>query len=417
MQADTIVLGAGIVGVSIAVHLARRGRLVVLLDRRQPGEETSFGNAGLIQQEGVFPHAFPQNLGAILRYGLNTSPDMRYHLAALPRLAPYLARYWWASRPTRFESIARAYAGLIAHAVPEHAALAGEAGAHGLIVRNGWVEMFRTAAALDQAAAGAEWLAREFGIASARLDRDGVRAIEPALRTDMAGALHWLDSWTVKSPLDLTLAYFALFGSLGGRFVHADARTLEQTASGGWTVTTAEGPLRAREAVLALGPWSSDVTRRLGYRIPLEVQRGYAMHYRPITGKPLRNWLADAERGYVLAPMSQGIRLTTGAEFARRDAPPTPVQLTVTETLARALFPLGERLDAEPWMGARPCTPDMLPVIGPALRHEHLWLAFGHAHRGLTLGPVTGRLIADLVTGEPPFVDAAPFSMARFPSA
>ncbi|MBK8085271.1 MAG: FAD-binding oxidoreductase [Devosia sp.] len=414
MHADTIVLGAGIVGVSIAVHLARRGRAVALVDRRQPGEETSFGNAGLIQQEGIFPHAFPQNLGVIARYGLNTSLDMRYHLADLPRLAPYLARYWWFSRPRQFEAIARSYARLIAASVSEHAVLVNEAKADGLIVRNGWFELFRTAAAFDKAGAEAEWLSREFGVASARLDQAMVRQVEPGLKTGVLGALHWRDPWTVRSPHELTLAYLSLFRSLGGHFVKADARTLNQQASGGWTIATADGPLASRQAVLALGPWSTDITRRLGYRIPLEVQRGYAMHYQPVDGEPLRNWIADRERGYLLAPMLQGIRLTTGAEFARRDAPKTPVQLAETERVARQLFPLGVRLDPEPWMGGRPCTPDMLPVIGPAPRHNNLWFAFGHAHRGLTLGPVTGRLIAEMLTGETPFVNAEPFSAGRF---
>jgi D-amino-acid dehydrogenase len=90
------------------------------------------------------------------------------------------------------------------------------------------------------------------------------------------------------------------------------------------------------------------------------------------------------------------------------------VQLERAEPIARRLFPLGERLDSEPWMGSRPCTPDMLPVIGPAPRHANLWFAFGHAHHGLTLGPVTGRLVAEMVTGQAPFIDPAPYSPARF---
>jgi D-amino-acid dehydrogenase len=112
--------------------------------------------------------------------------------------------------------------------------------------------------------------------------------------------------------------------------------------------------------------------------------------------------------------MARGIRLTTGAEFADRDAPKTPVQLERAEPHARGLFPLGARLDAEPWMGRRPATPDMMPIIGPAPRHPGLWFAFGHAHHGLTLGPVTGRLVADMLTGETPFVDPRPYRADRF---
>jgi D-amino-acid dehydrogenase len=112
--------------------------------------------------------------------------------------------------------------------------------------------------------------------------------------------------------------------------------------------------------------------------------------------------------------MSRGIRLTTGAEFAALDAPKTPVQLDRAEKVARTVFPLGERLDPEPWMGARPCTPDMMPIIGKAPRHDGLWFAFGHAHHGLTLGPVTGRALAEAITGEAPFIDISAYSPQRF---
>jgi D-amino-acid dehydrogenase len=122
----------------------------------------------------------------------------------------------------------------------------------------------------------------------------------------------------------------------------------------------------------------------------------------------------DADRGFLLAPMNRGIRLTTGAEFARRDAPPSPVQIARTLPLARELFPLGEAIEPEPWMGARPCLPDMLPVIGPAPLHPGLWFDFGHQHHGLTLGPATGRLLAEMMTGETPFADPKPFAAERF---
>ncbi|MBE7204213.1 MAG: FAD-binding oxidoreductase, partial [Parafilimonas terrae] len=125
----------------------------------------------------------------------------------------------------------------------------------------------------------------------------------------------------------------------------------------------------------------------------------------------------DAERGVMLAPMRAGLRLTTGAEFAHRDAAPTPVQIAQAEASARELVALGEPVEAKPWMGARPVTPDMLPIIGPAPRHAGLWFAFGHAHHGLTLGPATGALIAQMMLGETPLVDPAPYGAARFRGA
>lgn len=412
MKPDVIVLGAGIVGVSTAVHLQKRGRSVLLVDRREPGLETSFGNAGLIQSEGVYPYAFPQSLPDVFRIALNRSIDAHYHLSALPRTASFLARYWMNSRPARHAAIARLYAPLIQRSLIEHLVLAEEAGATDLIRRTGWLELYRSHAALAAEMDRAERLRREFGVGYVALAPADLARKEPHLAPGLAGAIHWTDSASVSDPHALTLAYLGLFQRLGGRTAVGDAATLAPQG-GGWQVATQDGPVEAGAAVLALGIWSDVVTRRLGYRIPLTAKRGYHMHYRAAAGASLGHPVLDAERGYLLVPMARGIRLTTGAEFAERDAPKTPVQIERAEPIARTLFALGERLDPEPWMGLRPCMPDMMPVIGPAPRHERLWFAFGHAHHGLTLGPVTGRLIAEMMTGAPPVIDPIPYAAAR----
>jgi D-amino-acid dehydrogenase len=214
----------------------------------------------------------------------------------------------------------------------------------------------------------------------------------------------------VSDPNALVTAYARYFEALGGRFFIGDADTLRD----GWQVDTEAGTISASSAVVALGPWSDRASTRLGYRLPLAVKRGYHMHYEPQGTARLNHPVLDAEGGYVLAPMARGIRLTTGAEIANLDAPKTPAQLAAVEPVARTLFPLGKRLDDEPWMGRRPCTSDMMPIIGPAKKHAGLWFAFGHAHHGLTLGPITGRLIAEMMTGEETFVDPRPFSVERF---
>jgi len=411
--ADALVLGAGIVGVSVALHLQKRGRATVLVDRRGPAEETSFGNAGLVQREGVYPYGFPHDFGALFRYGLNRTIDAHYHPSAIPRLAPFLWKYWHHSRPARHKAIAQRYAKLIEHCISEHEALAREAGAQDLFRRTGWMKVFRTGRERDLRFAEAERWHREFGLNYRAHDARTLQGLEPHLAPVLVGALHWIDPLAVVDPHALALSYLNLFGKLGGRFVQGNAASL-YTEAGAWRLRTVEGPLAARDAVLALGPWADVVTRLLGYDLPLAVKRGYHMHYRAAGSAVLNHPVLDTERGYFLAPMRRGIRLTTGAEFALRDAIRTPVQLGRAEPIARDLFPLAERMDAEPWMGSRPCTPDMMPVIGPAPRHGGLWFAFGHAHHGLTLGPVTGRLVAEMVCGEHPFVDPAPYRADRF---
>ncbi|MDL2407528.1 FAD-binding oxidoreductase [Rhizobium calliandrae] len=413
MTKDAIVLGAGIVGVSTAIHLQRRGRQVTLVDRKAPGKETSFGNAGLIQREGVVPYGFPQQIGLLLRYAFNNRIDAHYHLRALPGQIAFLARYWWNSNTKRHEMISRAYAPLIEHSISEHNDLIEASHAEELIRKNGWMEIFRTDEKRDAEFAEAERLNREFGVAYEALTGTDIATMEPHINGRFSGGLRWRDPWSVLDPHGLIAAYRNYFESIGGRFVTGDAASLGRSGSH-WKMVTSEGSIEAEDAVVALGPWADLVTKRLGYAFPLGVKRGYHMHYAAEGNAILNNWTLDAERGYFLAPMNRGIRLTTGAEFALRDAPKTPIQLDRAEAVARTVFPLGERLDPEPWMGARPCTPDMMPIIGKAPRHNGLWFAFGHAHHGLTLGPVTGRVLAELITGEKPLIDISAYAPDRF---
>jgi D-amino-acid dehydrogenase len=413
VKADVVVLGAGIVGVCAALHLQQRGRDVVLIDKHEgAGEETSYGNAGLIESASVFPYLFPRDLKQIFRYALNRSTDAHYQLSGAPEFLPWLVRYFLASSPERALRSAMAALPLIQRSLAEHEALIEAADVPELLRRTGWIKLFRSEASLAKNISELEQ-ARRLGVTADVLDQAAIAAREPNLSGDFAGAVHWPAPGFVPDPGALVKAYAALFARNGGRFYSGDARTLRQDGAN-WRIALPGGAIVAREVVLALGPWSDLVFRPLGYNIPLGIKRGYHLHLAPHGNAVLHHPVLDADRGYLLAPMTRGIRLTTGAEFARRDASPSPVQMERALPLARELFPLGEAVDAKPWMGARPCLPDMLPVIGPAARHPGLWFDFGHQHHGLTLGPATGRLLAEVMTGEPPFADPRPFAVERF---
>ncbi|MGN6665620.1 MAG: NAD(P)/FAD-dependent oxidoreductase [Trinickia sp.] len=415
MDFDVVVLGAGIVGVSCAIHLQDRSRRVALVDRRAPGEGTSFGNAGLIERSAVVPYAFPRGMNVLLRYARNRSTDLYWDYKALPSFVPWLARYWFESSPERLAAAARDMLPLIVRCVDEHDALLARAGkdASALVHDAGWIEAFRTPSEFEAAAVRAKDLASAQGLRLETLDAAALHEREPALSEAFCGGLHWRDPKNVTNPGSLTKAYAALFAASGGSMFVGDASTA-RTENDAWTVRTDEGVITARELVVALGPWSDTVFGPLGYRIPLRAKRGYHMHYEATRAAPLGRPVLDREQGYVIAPMQRGLRLTTGVELAAREAPPTGIQLQRAEGYARPAFGLGQRLDAEPWLGLRPCTPDMRPVIGPAPRHRGLWFAFGHAHHGLTLGPVTGRLLAEMMTGATPFTDPRPYRPARF---
>ena len=280
MQADVLVLGAGMVGTSVAVHLQKRGKQVVLVDRRAPGEETSYGNGGLVQREAVFPHPFPRDLGELRRIARNRSVDVYYHLSGLPGLARPLFAYWRNSEPRRYAEITAQWITLIATCTAEHKALAEEAGSTALLRPVGFLRAYNDTATRDADLVKAE-RARDFGVNSVALTAAELSRMEPHLRTDFVGALHWTDPYAVNDPHALTLGYFALFVRLGGHFALGDAATLRRNGAG-WRVTAANGSVvEAEEAVIALGIWSDGVTKRFGYRPPLFGKRGYHLHFKP----------------------------------------------------------------------------------------------------------------------------------------
>jgi len=414
MKFDCIVLGAGMVGISCALHLQSRGRSVALLDRRGPAEETSYGNAGMIQREGVVPYMFPREWTAIFKYALNNTTEAYYQLSSLPSIAPWLIRYWWASTPEGEAAGARAMLPLVERSISEHEPLIEAAGLQSLVHRGGYLRVFRTDAAMELARKKDAKTRQLYGVNSKEIDRKLLETMEPHLSTDLIGAQHYLDPVTISDPGALGRGYADLFVTRGGTFLEGEARTLSQMSSGGWRVATRGGWAEARDVVVALGPWAGEVMKAQGVSVPLGWKRGYHMHYRPEGNATLNRPVIDAERGYCMAPMTKGLRITTGAEFATRDAPPSSIQIDRAEAAARQLFPLGDRLDPEPWLGRRPCLPDMIPMIGPAPGKPGLWAAFGHQHLGFTLGPATGRLLAEMMTGETPYTDPKPYRVDRF---
>lgn len=413
MPGSVIVLGAGMVGVSVALHLRRRGYDVTVVDRSAPGEGASFGNGGLIQREAVFPHPFPRSFSEVLRVARNRSIDVSYHWADLPRFAGPLLRYWWNSEPSRYAQVVQAYAALIRTCLDEHLAFARGTPAADLLRPVGYMRLYGNPRKLDADLAEVEKAHREHGVNYAQLDADALAAAEPALLVRRIGAIHWTDPLSCTDPHGLVMAYAAMLEAEGGRILRGEAMTLER-AGAGWRVQTAEGPVDAGEVVIALGAYAGELTKRFGYRPPLFGKRGYHHHYRMQGNAVLNRPVIDTQNSLVLVPMRAGVRLTTGAEFARNDADPTPVQLARAEPVARTVLPLGERVEQKPWLGVRPCTPDMLPIIGRLPGQEGAWCAFGHAHQGFTLGPTTGRMIAEMMTGALPAIDPTPYRAERF---
>lgn len=412
---DCMVLGAGIVGVATALHLQMAGRGTILIDRQPPGGATSYGNAGLIQRDAIVPYMMPRDWGTLLEIARNRSSQAHLHYSAVLKMWPWLLRYWRNSSARGMETGAQAQAPLVTRAVEEHETLMEAAGCADMLRRSGYLRLHRDIAELDKDEAEQSRLHQRYGVDFTVKNPDELEKLEPNLREEFVGGILLPQVCSLADPQALTRAYAAHFKAIGGHIQTGDAMTLEAAPDrSAWQVLNVEGPIRAQNAVVALGPWSADLLARLGLSVPLAVKRGYHMHYVSEGNATLNHPLLDCEGGFVMSPMARGIRITTGAEFASRDGAATPVQVGQVEKLAREMFPLGERVDDEPWLGARPCLPDMIPAVGPVPGQRGLWTNFAHHHLGLTLSAVTGRLIAQMITGQEPLADPAPYRLERF---
>ena len=248
-RTDAIVLGAGIVGVSAALHLAKRGLAVALVDRRAPGEETSYGNAGIIEGNTYFPYPFPLKISALLKIAFKQAPEANYHLSYLPKIAPWLFAYLRHSSAEALFEFAEKMRPLFAASIAEHEKLMRESGAEHYLRTNGWLKVYRTAGAFDDAKADLDAIAAA-GLSFEPLDLNGSLVLEPGLSPIFARGVFWPQAASLSNPLAVTRAYAKLFTSLGGVILTGDARSL-QRHEGRWRIDTAEGPVDAPEAVIA----------------------------------------------------------------------------------------------------------------------------------------------------------------------
>ncbi|MGJ4956282.1 NAD(P)/FAD-dependent oxidoreductase [Bradyrhizobium sp. HKCCYLRH2015] len=408
--ADVVVLGAGIVGVSSAYAIRERGLSVVLVDRKAPGEETSYGNAGILSSGSILPLNKPSLFSALPSYIGNRSAALRWDPAWTLRNVEWVLRFLANAVESRVRPRATALHGLIGASLKLHRDWIVRSGEPQRIRETGWLKAWRSDA-VGAAKAEQAFLA-EYGIESELLDRQGISALEPnMLPVYKVGLLH-SQTASVDSPGNVTKAYARMFEGAGGVLRQSEIRALLSDGDG-WRIVLGDGEIRARHVVVALGPWSPDILRSLGYRVPMAFERGYHQEFTPNPARMLHRPIHDAEGSFLMTPMENGVRVTSGVELTDRDARSNFAQLEQVVPLARGVVEFGEAV-AQPWRGARPTLPDSLPMIGPAPRHSGLWLAFGNQHIGFTTGPATGAAIAAMIAGEAPPFDASAFAPSRY---
>jgi D-amino-acid dehydrogenase len=407
---DVIVLGAGIVGVSAGYAARQQGLSVLLVDRREPGSETSYGNAGILSSGSISPLNNPSLWGALPKYLTNRHAALRWNIGWSLRNTDWVIQFLAHAIPSRTQPRATALHGLIGASLKLHRDWIVKAGAANRIRETGWLKAWRGDAI--EAAKREQALLTEFGIESQLLDRQAISALEPGIMPVYKVGLLHSQTASVDSPGAVVKAYARMFAGAGGEIRQSDIKAIVPDGEG-WRVVLADGAISARHVVVALGPWSADILRPLGYRVPLAFERGYHREFKPNPARALRRPIHDADGSFLMTPMEQGIRVTSGVELTDRDAPSSFAQIDAVEPIAREVVEFGEQV-GDTWRGSRPTLPDSLPMIGPAPRHSGLWLAFGNQHIGFTTGPATGAAIAAMIKGTPPPFDAAAFAPSRY---
>ena len=410
---DVAIVGGGMVGTATALACLARGLSVTLVDPGGIRNAASYGNAGVISRGSLFPVAGPGVLKKLPRYALNRDVAIRVDYGSLLAVAPWLIAFMRRCNEASWREAAAALDPLCAAAYDEHWRVAGEIGARDLIMRRGWVKLYRSEEAFVAGALERELLGQH-KVAFEVIDGAELPQFEPALKRRYARAVWHTETGSVRDPGALVQAYETAASQRGATLAAARARTVEEDGDGATVLLDGGGEIRAKTVVIAAGAAAHDLTRTMGYRLPLAAERGYHRHFTDAGEHKLSRPIHDTGGGYVVSPMNAGLRLLSGVELARREAPADTRQIEAVETDARQTLAMGDSVEPAPWHGARPSTPDGLPVIGRAPRHPHVVFAFGHGHIGLSTGPITGRVVADIVTGAPPAVPITPFSPGRF---
>jgi glycine/D-amino acid oxidase-like deaminating enzyme len=407
-----LVVGAGVIGLACAFRLAREGRRVVLVDREAPGMGTSFGNAGHIATEQVFPLASPQVVRGALGMLLDRESALRIRPGYALRILPWLARFAWAARRAPFERGVAALSALQATASADLAELLAAAGAPQLLHMGGHLVLVEDARSMDAAKADVA-MAAAHGIGAQWVGPAEVKALAPEIAVPVEGAWRYTGTGHVDDPYAVSQALERAFRAAGGEVAQAEIAGIEQAGEGFRARGTRGESFVAAQVVLACGAWSKPLAAQLGYPVPLDTERGYHVTL-PAAFPSFRLPVASHERKVIMTPMTAGLRMTGTVEFGGLRLPPDARRHAMLERHLAALVPSAPTAGATKWMGYRPSLPDHLPVLGRAPDGRGIVFAFGHQHLGLTLAGVTAKLVAAVIAGREPGIDLRPFSPARF---
>jgi glycine/D-amino acid oxidase-like deaminating enzyme len=409
---DIIIIGAGIVGIASAIYLQRDGHRVTVVDKGEPGYGTSFGNAGSIAPSSIIPMALPGTLKNVPKWITDPLGPLTLSWRQLPSLLPWLMHFRRACTPERAVQGARALRSLNGRSVEIYTDLLASVGAPDLLQHRGMLHVYRTEAGFKASEYARRLRMENEGVVEV-IDQDCIREMEPSVSPEYRWGFFLPDNAHVRSPLRVVQTLAQHFVDNGGTITRATVEDLSLARGDRVAVRTDGGALEAQCIVIAAGAWSQRLAAKAGVRVPIAPERGYHIEIES-PGVTLRCPVTDGEGKFVATPMEKGLRLAGTSEFRRADAEANWTRTDALEKLGPRMLP---GLNVSPntrWMGTRPSTPDSLPVVGTAPRHQNVFFAFGHGHFGLMAAPGTGQVISDLVAQREPRIDITPFRPDRF---
>ena len=407
-----LVLGAGIVGICNALALQEKGYQVTLIDKNEPSDATSFGNAGVISQWACVPQSMPGLWKNVPKWLLDPNGPLSIRWSYFPRMIPWLIEFLKAGNINRIPAIADAMFNLNRPNLDIYRELLKGTGEENLIKDCSYLYVSRKEWGINLN--GLEWkLRKERGVPFEQITGDAAREIEPDLSSDIKSAALIKNQGRTLNPGRLGKVLAAKAISLGVCFIKAEVKKIIPLDGGGYDVSTDQQKQTADTVVLTAGVWSAKLLEALGIRVPLEAERGYHLLFKD-PGISLTHSVLDTDNKFVSSSMEMGLRSAGTAEFAGIDASPDYRRAYIFKDHAKSLFPKLNMDTIDEWMGRRPSSPDSVPYIGEVTGYPRLFYGFGHGHLGLTGAPMTGRMITALVANEPLNIDMSPYRLDRF---
>jgi len=411
---QTTIIGAGIVGLCTAVALQQRGVPVRLIDEREPGTGTSFGNAGLVSVDSCIPIALPGMLKQVPRWLADAKGPLSVRPSYLPAASPWLMR-WIKSGASERGAAKQSHALHQLHkdALQLYRKLLGMEAFSELVHVTGqlhvWESPTKTPGDLL-----AERLREQNGVAPRVLTGADIFDLAPGIDRAVQRAEFYEKNGHVANPYLLVQRLFSIFMAGGGEFLRQKVNGISQAASGAYRIITATSDLIAGKLVICSGAWSKRVLKGLGLSTPLETERGYHVSFDP-NALDIKIPVLHKERAFGVTPMIDNIRVAGFMEIAGLDAAPDMKRENVLISHAKRLFPaLDLSMKKSFWLGMRPSTPDSLPILGGLGAMPNLYFGFGHGHTGITGAPKSAEILANMITGAPNNIDVTPYDINRF---